>query len=107
MSNAKISNTKVEVPTGISLNDKDYITCLITTLKDMEKNYVIAMSEASNEALYQVFEKAFLKLADMQRKVYELMFQNGWYSLEKVNQQKISDKLNTLSSEYDDLELCD
>ena len=56
MNNQKIGNPKVEVPTGIALNDKDYITSLLTCLKDMEKNYVIAMSEASNESLYDIFK---------------------------------------------------
>ena len=49
----KVSNPKTEVSKGIKMNDKDYVTCLISCLKDMEKNYVIAMTEASNENLYQ------------------------------------------------------
>ena len=39
MNSEKVCNTKKEVPTGISLNEKDYITELLTTLKDMVKNY--------------------------------------------------------------------
>ncbi len=39
MNNQQISNPKTEVPTGIELNDKDYITSLLTCLKDIEKNY--------------------------------------------------------------------
>jgi len=38
---SKVANEKVEVPTGIELNDKDYCTCLLSTLKDMEKNYCV------------------------------------------------------------------
>ena len=105
MSNMKISNPKTEVSTGIALNDKDYITCLLTSLKDIEKNYVIAMSEASNEKLYNSFKDAFVVLADLQREVYELMFRKGWYSLEKVSKQKIDDKLNTMTKEYEELGL--
>ena len=40
----KISNPKMEVAKGMNLNDKDYITCLLLTLKCMEKNYVIALT---------------------------------------------------------------
>ena len=101
----KISNQKTEVPTGIQLNDKDYATCLLSSLKDMEKNYVIAMSEASNEKLYQQYEKTFLKIANLQRTTYEVMFKKGWYCLEKAPQQKISEKMNMLSKEYKDLNL--
>ncbi len=35
--NNKISNPKTEVPTGIKMNDKDYLNCLLTCLKDMTK----------------------------------------------------------------------
>lgn len=104
MNNNKISNPKIEVPTGITLNDKDYITCLLTTLKEMEKNYVTAMTEASNEHLYKSYNAIFNEICNLQRETYELMFKNGWYSLEKAEEQKIIDKFNTLSTEYQNLE---
>ena len=53
MNNNQVCNPKVEVPTGMSMNDKDYLTSLLSCLKDMEKNYVIAMTEASCESLYE------------------------------------------------------
>ena len=52
---SKITNPKVEVPTGMGLNDKDYCNCLLSTLKEMSKNYSLAMTEASNEWLYQIY----------------------------------------------------
>lgn len=107
MSNNKINNPKTEVPTGVALNDKDFITCLLTSLKDLEKNYVIAMSEASNETIYQNHKNAFIAIADFQREVYELMFRKGWYCLEKAPKQKIDEKLDMLTKEYQDLELDD
>ena len=105
MNNNKISNPKTETPTGIKMNDKDYITCLLTILKDMEKNYSIAMTEASNESLYQSYSSFFQEISTLQRETYELMFQNGWYSLEQAESTKINEKFQTLSSEYQDLEL--
>ena len=39
----------------------------------------------------------------MQREVYEVMFENGWYNLTQANNQKIQNKFNTLSKEYQDL----
>ena len=64
--NNQISNPKVEVPTGISLNEKDYITCLLTTLKEMSKNYVFAMTEASNESLFNVYKETLEKVSSLQ-----------------------------------------
>ena len=103
MNNNQISNPKTEVPTGIKMNDKDYITCLLTILKDMVKNYTIAMTEASCKSLYQQHLEAFLRIADLQRETYELMFQMGWYILEKADQKKIQDKYSSLNQEFTDL----
>ena len=105
MNNNQISNPKTEVPTGIKMNDKDYITCLLTILKDMVKNYTIAMTEASNESLYKSYNSTFKELMKLQRETFELMFKKGWYSLEKAESQKITQKHQMLSKEYQDLNL--
>lgn len=101
--NQQISNPKVEVPTGIACNDKDYINSLLSCLKEMSKNYVVAMTEASNEALFEKHKQIFLTLIALQREVYELMFRKGWYILERVDDNKISSKQQMLSTEYQDL----
>ena len=103
MNNNQISNPKTEVSTGISLNDKDYATELLSCLKDMEKNYTIAMTEASNEMLYSKFHDMFLKLSSLQREVYELMFRKGWYQVEKAEANKINEKYQTLTKELQEL----
>ena len=105
MNNNKVCNPKTETPTGISMNDKDYLTCLLTILKEIEKNYATAMTEASNESLYKSYQSIFTEISNLQRESYELMFQNGWYCLEKAESQKIVEKYNMLSGEYQDLEL--
>lgn len=105
MNNNKICNPKTETPMGVNMNEKDYLTCLLTCLKDMEKNYTIAMTEASNENLYKSYSSIFQELSNLQRETYELMFKNGWYSLEQAESTKIEEKYQTLSQEYQDLEL--
>lgn len=100
---SKICNTKVPVSDGIELNDKDYCVCLLSKLKDIEKNYVIAMTEASNEWLYSIYKDSFIEIADMQRELYLLMFIKGWYVLENTTQTKLDEKYKMLSSEYDSL----
>lgn len=105
MNNNKITNPKTEVPAGINMNEKDYLTCLLGILKDMTKNYSVALTEASNEHLYQSYFSTFKEISLLQRKVYELMFKNGWYALEKEDNNKISEKIKILSQEYQDLNL--
>lgn len=101
--NNQISNPKVEVPTGVALNEKDYLTCLNSTLKEMSKNYATAMTEASCESLYNVYKETFERISSLQRETYELMFRKGWYVLEKCDTNKINTKCQTLSQEYSDL----
>lgn len=103
MNSNMISNQKKEVPKGIELNDKDYLSKLLSCLKEMEKNYVVAMTEVSNENLYNKYKNVFNDIANLQREVYELMFRCGWYQLEKVDSNKISQKVTMLSQELNDL----
>ena len=103
MNNNKICNPKTEVPTGKSFNDKDYMNALLNSLKELVKNYSVAMTEASNENLYNNFKEMFNSYSLLQRKAYELMFRNGWYSLEKAEIQKISSKIQMLQQEISDL----
>ena len=105
MNNNQISNPKKEVPKGMNLNEKDYMNELLSCLKEMSKNYVVALTEASNEKLFQTYNNIFNELISLQREVYQLMFRKGWYVLETVQTQKIIEKFNTLSQEYDGLNL--
>ena len=101
--NNQISNPKTEVPSGLELNDKDYITSLLSCLKEMAKNYTLVMTEASNENLYQKYFSIFNQIISLQREVYELMFKKGWYTLEKAEINKINSKFQMSSQELDNL----
>ena len=103
MNNNEIKNIKVDVPTGISLNDKDYLNSLLSSLKEMSKNYTLSLTEASNETLYNEYKLMFNDYISMQRDVYELMFRKGWYVLEKSDSNKINNKYQTLKQGLDDL----
>lgn len=100
----KINNTKVEVPATIDLNDKDYMTRCLTYLKDLEKNYTVALTEASNEELYNKYFNQFQILSHMQRVIYELMFSYGWYELQTANSTDINSKYSMLNKELNTLD---
>lgn len=100
---AKIQNKEKKVPIGSILNDKDYLTNLLVLLKDMEKNMVVSLTEASNETLYKEEYKIFEGMANLQREAYELMFKKGWYPLESADATKIKSTYNKLNTEYNDL----
>ena len=102
--NNSISNPKTEVPKGTNINDKDYMNSLLGTLKEIVKNYAVTLTEASNETLYNEFKTIFDEYSNLQREVYETMFRKGWYTLEKVEQQKLDNKYQTLNQEFIDLQ---
>ncbi|MDD3341147.1 MAG: spore coat protein [Bacilli bacterium] len=103
MDNNVICNPKVEVPSTQEMNDCDYITSLLTCEKDMSVNYVYALNEASNETLYNEIFPIFKETKDFGRKVYELMFQKGWYKLEKAEENKITQKHTTFTQKVQEL----
>ena len=101
---SKISNTKVEVPTGSNLNDKDIINLTLTNLKSFVKNYAVALTEASNNNLYDVYKRQFDDISKLQREAFEVVFRNGWYVLETAEDNKVSEKYNTLNQCFIDLD---
>lgn len=98
--NNKISNEKVPVEGGIELNDKDYINSVLSTLKELVKNYAVSLTEASNEILYSKYKTMFDEYSSLQREVYEIMFRFGWYELEKSDNNKINEKYTMLNQEF-------
>lgn len=104
MNNNKVKNVKVEVPSGVSMNDKDYMNSILSCLKEMVKNYAVSLTEASNEELYNKYKEVFLRYSELQREVYEVMFKKGWYVLEKAEDIKINEKYQTLIQEFNSLE---
>ena len=98
-----IKNKKEEVSKGIELNDKDYLNSINSMLKEMVKNYSVVLTEASNENLFKVYKKIFDNIITMQRQTFELIFENGWYILEKAEKNKINNKFSTLNQEFIDL----
>lgn len=104
MNQNQIKNPQVEVPTGKSMNDKDYMNSLLSCLKEMVKNYAVSLTEASNESLHQEYKSMFDAYSSLQREVYELMFRKGWYTLEEAEGAKVGSKYQMLSKELTDLD---
>ena len=104
MKSNKICNPKKEVPEGISLNDQDYMTMLLSNLKWLVKNMTVSLTEASNSKLYTEYKSMFDNLIKHQRACYELMFKFGWYSLEQADVKKISTLSNDLDTQLKNLE---
>lgn len=103
MKNNEIKNQKKEVPTGIEMNDCDYLNSILELEKNMSNNYSIALNEASNDYLYEDYFTLLEDSKDAAREAYNLMFQNGWYTLEEAEEQKVSEKINCFNQELTEL----
>ena len=102
--NNKIKNPKTEVPETLEMNDKDYITTILNLEKAIVKGYATALTEASNNDLYNDYFDMFEEVCSLQREIYNLMFKKGWYCLEMAEENKISEKINNLSQDLMQLE---
>ncbi|MRH44691.1 spore coat protein [Aquibacillus halophilus] len=87
--NQKVQNPETQVPKTPQMNDKDFVNDILTTEKYMTDSYSTALNEASNQAIYQDLSTIFQETQDCQRNLYNLMFKNGWYSVEAADQQKV------------------
>ena len=103
MNSNQIKNQKVEALTGVKLNDKDYLNALLSRLKEMNKNYAVALTELSNEYLFGEYKIMFDNCSLLQRQIYETIFRKGWYIVEVVDNQKIKQKSQCLNQELMDL----
>lgn len=101
--NEKVQNQKVEVPETQAMNDRDYLSVVLESLKNMSNNLSVASNEASNQKLYQQEYALFEETKRAARELYELMFQYGWYTLEKAETQKIDQKYQELTQKMSQL----
>lgn len=85
------------------MKEKDYLTTMLTIEKAMVKNYAVAMTEASNDVLNEKFHKLYDEANELQRKIYNLMSSKGWYKLEAADENKIQNKINTMTTDFNQL----
>ena len=99
-----IQNEETQIPKTSEMNDCDYLNDVLETEKNMSVNMTIALNEASNEKLYDELFDIFKDIKQCQRNLYECIFKNGWYSLEKAQDQKITQTYNKLEQKYQELQ---
>ncbi len=103
--NNKVNNPEVNVSKTINMNEKNYLEVILENEKNMSNNLSIAIDEASNDLLFDKFYDIFDDVKCAARDAFNLMFKNGWYTLEKAQDNKrkeentkLNDKLNELNT---------
>lgn len=104
MNNEKITNEEEKVEKSKDMNDRDFLNDLLQTEKNISVNMTIALNEASNEKLYDELFTIFKDIKQSSRNLYERMFKNGWYQIEKASDDKINQTKNELKQKYDELQ---
>lgn len=102
--NNTVKNPKTEIPQTSEMNDRDFLNDVLESEKNLSNNLAIALNEASNETFFQDILDMFIESKKMARQLYNLMFQNGWYTLEKAEQQKIDQKVTELTPRLNELQ---
>ena len=79
----KIQNEETKVTKDNSLNDIDIINDTLLSFKFLVDNYAVALNEASNNNIYNLYKYIFDSLSKTQQEIYTLAFQKGWYKVEE------------------------
>lgn len=87
MNNQKVQNPEQQIPKSRAMNDRDFMNDMLATEKYLSQAYGYALNEASNQTLYQDILHIFEDTQNCQRELYNMMFKNGWYSLEQASPQ--------------------
>ncbi|MDZ5472166.1 spore coat protein [Bacillus sp. 31A1R] len=85
----KIQNPESPIAKNPQMNDRDFTNDLLAMEKYMTDAYCTYLNEASHQSLYQDVLNIFNETQNAQRNFYDLMFKNGWYSIEPAEQQKL------------------
>jgi len=97
MNNNSISNPATQVEKNPSMNDRDFINDLLATEKYMTHGYDVFLNEASHMGLYNDVLEMYNETQNLQRHLYNVMFQEGWYKVEPAQAQSLQKKAQQFS----------
>jgi spore coat protein CotF len=104
MNNNTVQNPKKEVPKTSAMNDRDILNDVLNTEKNMSDNLSIALSEASNDKIFKEFLPMFNDTKNAGKEIFNLLFKNGWYTLEHAQPTKIQQKYTEFSQKLSELQ---
>jgi len=73
-----------------AMSDRDYANDMLTTEKYITSGLNTALWEASNSTCHQDLLKMLNETHQAARRVYDYMFQQGWYPLEVETQEHLN-----------------
>lgn len=85
------------------LEEQDYMMCLLSTIKEIEKNMVVALTECSNEKIFKKLNTLTSEYIKLQREVYESMYKQGYYPLKDSTKTIINEKFQALKEKLNNI----
>ncbi len=105
MKNNKVENPKqVVLPNEQNFNDENILNDVLISLKHLSTMYGTLKQEASNKKLVNEVDSISKDVGNMARDSFNLMFEKGWYSLERADDQKLSEEYNKFSLKKEEIE---
>lgn len=93
-----VQNEMKNVGNETDFNDKDILMDVLTSCKALLNIYYTYISETSNKTLYDKIQILSKEINDIQREVFNLLFELGWYKIEAEPKTKIQKKYKTLTN---------
>jgi len=95
----KVKNPmKDPLPDTNSFNDEDILNDVLISLKHLSTMYGTLNQEASNKELVSKIEMLNKEVSTLARDSFNLMFENGWYCLERETPEKLNEEYNKFSN---------
>lgn len=83
------------------MNNEYMLKDILNTEKGLVLNMATALNEASNEVIYNVFFEIFTNLSQQTKLLFNIAYNNSWYTLEEAPKNKIIQEINKLSSDLE------
>ncbi|MDD2409560.1 MAG: spore coat protein [Bacilli bacterium] len=81
------------------MEDKYIMMDVLSTEKCLTSNTATALNEASCDSIYKAYYNIFEKLSKEAKEVFNLCYNNDWYSLEEAQGTKINKEYDKLNKE--------
>ncbi len=82
------------------MNDKYILYDVLNTEKNIVINMATSLNEASCDEVYNLYYKIFNDISIISKTLFNIGYNNEWYTLEQQNKTKINNSQNKLNKTY-------
>ena len=81
------------------MSEEHIMMDVLSTEKCITANTVMAMNEASCDAVYKTYKDIFDKVTKETKEIFTICFNNNWYKLEEAQTTKVEQEVTKLCTE--------